>query len=126
MKQTIPLIPLWKWMLELVLGSILFAILYGLGMSLQSIPRPTAECAAILFSAAVILVMFPLWIKLFEKQWRWDLLSRHAWKNIFCGIFPCRPEFRPKFLCDRRVFAISYLDHIGVVSVLVPIESLVL
>ena len=34
MKQTIPLIPLWKWMLELVLGSILFAILYGLGMSL--------------------------------------------------------------------------------------------
>ena len=78
MKQTIPLIPLWKWILELVLGSILFAILYGLGMSLQSIPRPTAECAAILFSAAVILAMFPLWIKLFEKQWRWDLLSRHA------------------------------------------------
>ena len=86
MKQTIPLIPLWKWMLELVLGSILFAILYGLGMSLQSIPRPTAECAAIFFSAAVILAMFPLWIKLFEKQWRWDLLSRHAWKKIFCGI----------------------------------------
>lgn len=78
MKQTIPLIPLWKWMLELVLVSILFAILYGLGMSLQSIPRHTAECAAILFSAAVILAMFPLWIKLFEKQWRWDLLSRHA------------------------------------------------
>ena len=70
MKQTIPLIPLWKWMLELVLGSILFAILYGLGMSLQSIPQPTAKCAAILFSAAVILAMFPLWIKLFEKQWR--------------------------------------------------------
>ena len=86
MKQTIPLIPLWKWILELVLGSILFAILYGIGMSLQSIPQPTAECAAILFSAAVILAMFPLWIKLFEKQWRWDLLSRHAWKKIFCGI----------------------------------------
>lgn len=82
-KQTVPL---WKWILELVLGSILFAILYGLGMSLQSIPQPTAKCAVILFSAAVILAMFPLWIKLFEKQWRWDLLSRHAWKNIFCGI----------------------------------------
>ena len=82
-KQTIPL---WKWILELVLGSILFAILYGLGMGMLSIPQPTAKCAAILFSAAVILVIFPLWIKLFEKQWSWDLLSRHAGKNIFCGI----------------------------------------
>lgn len=31
-------LPLWKWILELILGSLVFAILYGLGMGLLSIP----------------------------------------------------------------------------------------
>ena len=79
-------IPLWKWILELILGSIVFAILYGLGMGLLSAPQPTLKCASMLFAGAVILAMFPLWIKLFEKQWRWDLLTRHAGKNLFCGV----------------------------------------
>ena len=39
-KQTVPL---WKWILELVLGSLLFAILYGLGMGMLSSPQPTAK-----------------------------------------------------------------------------------
>lgn len=55
-------------------------------MGLLSAPQPTLKCSAMLFAGAVILAMFPLWIKLFEKQWRWDLLTRHAGKNIFCGI----------------------------------------
>lgn len=79
-------IPLWKWILELILGSILFAILYGLGMELLSIPQPTAKCVAITIAAVVILALFPLWNKLFEKQWRWDLLTRNAGKNLLCGI----------------------------------------
>ena len=79
-------LPLWKWILELILGSLVFAILYGLGMGLLSIPQPTAKCVAILIAGVAILALFPLWIKLFEKQWRWDLLTRQAGKNLFCGI----------------------------------------
>ena len=79
-------IPLWKWILELIPGSILFAILYGLGMQLLGIPQPTVKCAAITLAAVVILALFPLWNKLFEKQWRWDLLTRNAGKNLLGGI----------------------------------------
>lgn len=79
-------LPLWKWILELSLGSILFAMLYGLGMGLLSIPQPTAKCVAMLIAAAVILVMLPLWVRLFEGRWRGDLLTRHAGKSLFLGV----------------------------------------
>ncbi|MGM9739502.1 MAG: lysostaphin resistance A-like protein [Candidatus Cryptobacteroides sp.] len=72
--------------MELILGSILFAVLYSLGMGLLSIPQPAAKCAAITVAAIVILAMFPLWNKLFEKQWRWDLLTINAGKNLLYGI----------------------------------------
>lgn len=58
-------LPLWKWILELILGSLVFAILYGLGMGLLSIPQPTAKCVAILIAGVDILALFPLWIKLY-------------------------------------------------------------
>ena len=79
-------LPLWKWILELILGPLVFAILYGLGMGLLSTPQPTAKCVAILIAGVAILALFPLWIKLFEKQWRWDLLTRQAGKNFAVGI----------------------------------------
>ena len=52
-------LPLWKWILELILGSLVFAILYGLGMGLLSIPQPTAKCVAILIAGVAILGVPP-------------------------------------------------------------------
>lgn len=41
---------------------------------------------ALLIAAAFILVLFPVHIRLYEKQWRWDLLTRKAGKNLLLGI----------------------------------------
>lgn len=79
-------LPLWKWILELILGVILFTVLYGIGIGFWGIPQPVAKDVAVLIVAVFILAIFRRWTRLFEKQWKWELLARNEGKNILCGV----------------------------------------
>ena len=78
--------PLWKWIVELILGVLVFFVLYVVAQSVFSIPSLAAKFVISLFSSAAILLLFLLWTKLFEKSWRFDLLTKAIAKNLTIGI----------------------------------------
>lgn len=85
-KSNVNAFPLWKWIVELILGIIVFVVLYGIACGLLAIPQPIAKGVAFLFSAVLICALFLLWTRLFEKQWRWDILINGICRNIVRGI----------------------------------------
>lgn len=78
-------LPLWKWLLELFAGVVLFFLLTGLAELSQGIRSIAVETAVVIFASAAILVLFLLWTRLFEKRWRTDLLADNALKNALLG-----------------------------------------
>lgn len=79
-------LPLWKWILELIIGAILFSAIYGFGWVLPGIPQPAVKYAAIIIAALFFLALFLLWTRLFEKRWHWDLIGRNVGKHLLGGI----------------------------------------
>ena len=68
--------PIWKWSVELVLGFLLFVVLYGCGGVDALIPWPYAKIGVCLLFSVGMLVLFLSWTRLFEKRWRWECVSR--------------------------------------------------
>lgn len=79
-------LPLWKWILELSAGIILFFFLTGLAQCAEGIHSLAARIAVTLFASAAILTLFLLWTRLFEREWRTDLLSKGVFKNLLLGM----------------------------------------
>ncbi|MGM9747392.1 MAG: lysostaphin resistance A-like protein [Candidatus Cryptobacteroides sp.] len=86
MKNTACNIPLWKWILELVLGFFLFLILYDLAQGSILIPSLPLKIVVIVLASFAILTLFLLWTKLFEKSWRFELLTESVFRNSGIGI----------------------------------------
>lgn len=84
--ENIKRLPLWKWLLELIPGAVILTIIYIFSQGLEGIPQPLAKDAALIAAGFLLLVLFMLWTRWFEKQWRWDLLTREPDKNILCGL----------------------------------------
>lgn len=79
-------LPLWKWILELSAGIVLFFFLTGLAQCAEGIHSLAAGIVVTLFASAAVLALFLLWTRLFEKKWRTDLLSKGVFKNLLLGM----------------------------------------
>ena len=86
MKNTACNIPLWKWILELVLGFFLFLFLYSLAQGSVLIPSLPLKIAVIVLASFAILMLFLLWTRMFEKSWRSELLTESVVRNSCIGI----------------------------------------
>ena len=86
MKNTACKIPLWKWILELVLGFFLFLFLYSLAQGSVLIPSLPLKIAVIVLASFAILILFLLWTRMFEKSWRFELLTESVVRNSCIGI----------------------------------------
>lgn len=78
--------PLWKWLVELLLGSSFLLFLYGCSQTVFAIPSMGVKIVVILLSSVASLTLLLLWAKLFEKSWRFDLLKTKATINISLGL----------------------------------------
>lgn len=78
--------PLWKWILELVLGVPAFLVIYAFSQYAMIIPSTAAKMAVIMCSAAVLIALFLLWTRLFENKWRTDLFTKAPARNITLGM----------------------------------------
>lgn len=79
-------IPLWKWIVELFVGIILFLLLYGLSNSVLDIRPVSAGIIMLFLASAGMLALFMLWTRLIEKSWRSELLLKNVPKNLFSGL----------------------------------------
>lgn len=79
-------LPLWKWILELSAGIVLFFFLTGLAQCAEGIHSLATGIVVTLFASAAVLALFLLWTRLFEKKWRTDLLSKGVFKNLLLGM----------------------------------------
>lgn len=78
--------PLWKWILELVPGIVIFLFVYILSQGALAIHSIAARSIVMILSATVLLLLFQAWTRLFEKKWRWELLTDHAGRHLGTGL----------------------------------------
>lgn len=75
----------WKWITELVLGSVIFVILYALGQSALAIPSCGPRAGVFLACSAAILALFMAWVRVFEKKFPRPMLGTGVAKNLSTG-----------------------------------------
>lgn len=92
MESHVKSMPIWKWIIELVLGIIFFFILYGTAQTALIIEQLWLKAVVCIIAGLLILGLFQLWIRVFEKEWRLDTLSgfRKLWGGVAIGaLFLC-------------------------------------
>lgn len=78
--------PIWKWILELLSGIVIFLFLYVFSQGAMVIPDLIAKDIVILLASVLLMALFILWTRLFEKQWRWDLFTNGAGRHLTAGL----------------------------------------
>lgn len=78
--------PIWKWIIEFALGVPAFLAIYVFLQNATQVASTTASMVMLLFSAAALIGLFLLWTRLFEKEWRTDLLTKSPARNITVGM----------------------------------------
>lgn len=66
--------PIWKWILDLVLGMAIFFIVYATAQMAFMIELQWLQSIIFIISGLVIIGLFLLWTKGFEKEWRMDTI----------------------------------------------------
>lgn len=75
---------IWKWILELVLGMVIFFVVYATAQMAFMIELQWLESIVFIISGFVIIGLFQLWTRGFEKEWRMDTIS--DFRKLWCGI----------------------------------------
>lgn len=92
MELQIKSMPIWKWAIELVLGIIIFFIVYGIAGSALIIELRWLVAIVCIISGVAIIGLFQLWTRAFEKEWRMDTICGlgKLWNGITIGaLFFC-------------------------------------
>lgn len=92
MELQIKSMPIWKWAIELVLGIIIFFIVYGIAGSALIIELRWLVAIVCIISGVAIIGLFQLWTRAFEKEWRMDTICGlgKLWSGITIGaLFFC-------------------------------------
>ena len=77
--------PIWKWILDLVLGMAIFFIVYATAQMAIMIELQWLQSIIFIISGLVIIGLFLLWTKGFEKEWRMDTIFEPR-KQGFCWV----------------------------------------
>lgn len=78
--------PLWKWMIEILIGIVAFFTLYGFGECIFLIPSYSLRIFTFFISSALILSLFVVWLRLLEQRWSFELLTNRIRGNISKGV----------------------------------------
>ncbi|MDO4803179.1 MAG: type II CAAX endopeptidase family protein [Prevotellaceae bacterium] len=92
MELQIKSMPIWKWAIELVLGIIIFCLVYGIAGSALIIELRWLVAIVCIISGVAIIGLFQLWTRAFEKEWRMDTICGlgKLWSGITIGaLFFC-------------------------------------
>lgn len=112
--------PLWKWILAILGGSILFLIIYAMAQSGNYLKLPfAAKCVILILSGFALMGLFGCWTRLVEKQW-FSTAREHILPNMGKGLLTGLVYF----CLVVGIMALSGLYKIG--SVNFELESIVL
>ena len=79
-------IPLWKWVLLIIFGPLVFLFLYGLAeVPTAFVENPPLEMALLALGSLVLVVLFACWCNIFEKSWPDCIFSGKAGKHLILG-----------------------------------------
>ena len=80
------IIPLWKWVLLIIFGPIVFLLLYGLAQVPSSlVDNLPLEIAIYVAAGLLLIVLFTCWCNIFEKSWPDCIFSTKAGKHLLLG-----------------------------------------
>ena len=71
--------PLWKWILCLLGGLVIFMILYGLASMTRALPNPWMRMGAYVLSAGLGLFLYAVWCNLTERRPVLELPMNRFW-----------------------------------------------
>ena len=87
MKQTIPLMPLWKWIMLIILGPLFFLFLSQVVPIIGTFSNHLIGKTLFLFLGSfVVLGLYALYVKVFERRIPYELKLRNALPNLFLGV----------------------------------------
>lgn len=75
MELQVKTMPIWKWILELVMGVVIFLIVYVSAQVAFMIEEQWLESFVFIIAGMAIIGLFQLWTRGFEKEWRKDTAS---------------------------------------------------
>ena len=86
MRQTIPLMPLWKWIILIILGSLFFLFLSQVAPITGTFSNHLAGKTLLLFSGSFAIIgLYTLYVKVFERRIPYELKLKKALPNLFLG-----------------------------------------
>ena len=87
MKHTIPLMPLWKWIVLIILGPLFFLCLSQIVPIVGTFSNHLAGKTLLLFLGSfAVLGLYALYVKVFERRMPHELQLRNALPNLILGI----------------------------------------
>ena len=78
--------PLWKWILCLLGGLLIFIILQGLGMMIPDLPVWPLQCLAYLVASWLVLFLYAVWVNLTERRPVLELPMARMVPDTFKGV----------------------------------------
>lgn len=84
--KTADKISIWKWIPELVLGAVIFIVLYGISQWVLDLAPVASKFIVIPVAAIVLLMLFIAWTRLFEGKWRFDLVAKKTSGYLSAGM----------------------------------------
>lgn len=78
--------PLWKWILCLLGGLLIFMILYGFAMLTRTLPNPWLRMGAYVLCAGLGLFLYAVWCNLTEHRPVLELPMKRFWKDSSLGL----------------------------------------
>ena len=78
--------PLWKWILCLLGGLVIFMILYGLASMTRALLNPWMRMGAYVLSAGLGLFLYAVWCNLTERRPVLELPMNRFWKDLGLGL----------------------------------------
>ncbi len=78
--------PLWKWILCLLGGLVIFMILYGLASMTRALPNPWMRMGAYVLCAGLGLFLYAVWCNLTERRPVLELPMNRFWKDLGLGL----------------------------------------
>ena len=105
--------PLWKWIAELVVGLLVFILLYAfLQSTCMSVGNPWLKLVLPLIGGAVMLGCYALYIKAFEKRAATEISIKKVAKDILEGLL-IGGLFMSLVVAILAIFGVYRIDHIN-------------
>ena len=78
--------PLWKWILCLLGGVILFMLLYGAGWMLDAVSNPWLRMSGFVLASLLGLFIYAVWTNLTEHRPVTELTLKRTWSDLGLGM----------------------------------------